>query len=428
MALSHPGSREQRAKERRARWFSRTPRGLDATVYPRTYSASIGWRVSHSVTHLALGVGGVIGAWYFGTGHEIPNIGQPPFAVATSVAMAILGFWSAIGRLLAKTVVLTPDELQIRGIFATKTLTRAYMTGCRISATGALVVESRAPDGSKTHTKVSIFFEPDRAFADWFKGIPDLKEMDESDSDRAIEQDVRLGSSRKERWNTFHLASDLKDRLGFVTFGALFWAFLFPSPYIVLATFLLVLPWMAIWIYWRNEGHYSLAFNKHDARADLWVQLLMPGWALALFALRPAFVDLTELVVPALIVLVVIVTCIGYARPADQIASVNLKVLALLLCPYAVGSVAVANRVYDTNTARTYLLEVLDKKKRAGVFVPSYSLRVSDWGPHPEIDEVPASEGVYREADGGRQVCLQLHPGALGIEWYEVRSLDECRF
>jgi len=428
MAHSHRESRDQRAKERRERWFSQTPRGFDATVYPRTYSASIGWRVSHAITHLVLGVSGLIGAWYFGTGHELPNVGRPPLVVATSVAMAILGFWSAIRRLLAKSVVLTPDELQIRGIFSTRNLTRAYMTGCRLSTTGALLVESTPPRESKTHTKVSIFFEPDRAFADWFKGIPDLKEMGESDSDRAIEQDVRLGSSRKERWNTFHLASNLRERLGFVTFGALFWAFLFPSPYIVLATFLLVIPWMTIWIYWRNEGHHSLTFNKYDPRADLWVQLLMPGWALALFALRPAFVDPVELVVPALIVLVVIVTCVAYARAADEIATVNLKVLALLLCPYAVGSVAVANRVYDTNPAGTYLLEVLDKKTRAGVFVPSYSLKVSDWGPHPEIDEVPASESLYGEADPGRQVCLQLHPGALGIEWYQVRALSECRF
>ncbi len=50
----------------------------------------------------------------------------------------------------------------------------------------------------------------------------------------------------------------------------------------------------------------------------------------------------------------------------------------------------------------------------------SYYVTLPAWGPQQEPGSVRVSSDVYRNVQPGQEVCVVLHPGALGAPWYTV--------
>jgi len=54
----------------------------------------------------------------------------------------------------------------------------------------------------------------------------------------------------------------------------------------------------------------------------------------------------------------------------------------------------------------------------------SYHLRLGPWGAMPQGGGVQVSSSLYAALNPGDQVCIGLHPGALGLPWYTVRQCE----
>src|SRR5918996_3980093 len=91
---------------------------FDPAAYPRIYGASLGWKIFLGLGGAAMGIAGLLGVWYFGSGHEVRNTAGLLIMVGISLSLAALGFYCAIA-VMRGVVVLMPHAIELRGLFKT---------------------------------------------------------------------------------------------------------------------------------------------------------------------------------------------------------------------------------------------------------------------------------------------------------------------
>ena len=403
---------------------------IGAAPYPRSYSASFGWKLFLALLGFPLGIGGLAGVWYFGAGHEVQNSTQMVVFVGISLAMAALGFWCAVGTLLTKILVLTQEELHVPGIWTT-VIRRSDIKGYRVlnlQGFNVLELESTKPDKTKKKkTKITMLFKPDDEFAAWFEGIPNFDAIELAASVQEIEKDAELGSSPEERLDNVNRAQKIARALYFGSLAAGGWAIFYPHPYIAMFIVVAALPWLALWLCWKYKGSFSVDdLGRNSVRADLTIMLVMPGAILAIRALTDVqLINATKLIAPTVIGLLIMLASITWIAPVYRTNLLKLTLVALLLFAYPASSIAIANTLFDQNEPETYRLQVLQKRHTSGKGASQY-LSVPAWGPHIEANEVQVPRDLYRQTEIGQTICVLRHPGALGLEWYSVRPIHVC--
>lgn len=403
----------------------------DSELYPRSYSASFGWKVFLAILGFPLGIGGLAGVWYFGTGHEVHNLTQLVIFVGISLAMAVLGFWCGAAALLTKILVLTKQELQVPGIFRSAVIDRAAIAGYRVlnvQGFNVLEVEYARPDtNKKKKAKITMLFKPDEIFEAWFQGIPNFDAIELAASVQEVERDTQLGRSPEERLDNVDRARKIARVLHVIFLAAAGWAIFYPHPYLVMFIVVASLPWVALWLCWKYKGSFSIDDpGRNSVRADLTGMLLMPGFSLALRALSDVrLVDATKLLFPSVAGLVLMLAVVASVAPVYRTNVVKLVLAASLLCAYPAGSIAIANALFDRNRPETYRLQVLKKRYTTGKGASQY-FHVPGWGPHADVNEIQVPRELYRQTETGQTICVQHHPGALRLEWYSVVALEEC--
>jgi hypothetical protein len=338
--------------------------------------------------------------------------------LAASAAVAV---WF-IASILKRQLVLTADALQIRGVFTHNVVHRSTIRQFRIlSRSGILELEIAEPAADRTHkVKVHLGYQFDEVFADWFEGLhnPDVVEMVESI--REVEGD----SVSHERIASSNRARQFARYFQFVALAVVVWALLYPRPYSLVLLLLVIEPWLTLYLCWR----YPLWFSVGDpgdgnVRADLTLCLFVPGAALALRAvLDVQLVELSSLLLPALLGLLVLLACILWIEPEYRKSWIKVVPLALLLTAYPAGSIALLNTALDWQQPAVHRLEVLAKSKPEN----SNRVRVPAWGPYQTDNLVEVPSDLYTAVPVGGAVCLYRYPGALGLDWYRIEAGDHC--
>lgn len=398
-------------------------------VYPRTYSASTSSKVVDGTLALCIGLAGLVGVWYFGTGHG-PPAKDLPFFTGFSVLAVIAGFLSAVATYRGKIVTLTRDTIRVPRGPRLAVVHRDHITGWRIVNTRnskVIQVEWREPGSGKTLTAgIPMYFVPDAAFTDWFKDIPNLDEVEKASSIQEVEQDARLGSTPADRVERVARAREIARVLKIAGFIALGWAFFFPRPYVPAIVAVAALPWIALWLAWKDSAFSVEDVGKNDARANVGVLLWAPGMVIAVRALYDIrLVHPFQVMVPALVFLALMLGCLLWASPSYRKKVGGLLMMAAFLCTYTAGTIAIANTLLDHRQPERYRLQVLNKRTQ-GRKRPTQYFTLPSWGPYAHENQIEVSRRLFRETEVGQSVCIQLHPGAIGLDWYSVRSLDAC--
>ncbi|MBS1622496.1 MAG: hypothetical protein JST83_00580 [Bacteroidetes bacterium] len=82
--------------------------------------------------------------------------------------------------------------------------------------------------------------------------------------------------------------------------------------------------------------------------------------------------------------------------------------------------IGAANGVFDLAKARKYKVQVMGHHRTSGKSRSNYYLHLSPWGPVTDSSQVSVSRDLYNRILIGDSVLVDLHPGALGMQWYEV--------
>src|SRR5260370_42067363 len=107
---------------------------FDPSLYPRTYRVSPAYGLLFFLLGAIAVGGGCLGAWYFGTGHEMRTPRQAAIMSAGSFLFVLLGTYLIAFSLRVK-VILHPDAICVTEIFSSATLLRSDITGLRLFPT-----------------------------------------------------------------------------------------------------------------------------------------------------------------------------------------------------------------------------------------------------------------------------------------------------
>ena len=399
--------------------------------FPKTYSASVGWKLFLAGLGLPLAIGGMAGSWYFGTGHEVATDTGMYILVGISLAMAALGLYCAIAPLISTILVLDEAALHLPGLFRERVLLKSEVSGYRTymqQGINVLQLEFRTPEGKTKRESVTMLFKPDDIFVAWFDDIPNIDSVQMAESLQEVQMDERLGGSPQERLRSVSNARKIGHALTIISYLIAGWAVFSPRPYTLVFLALTSLPLIVLALCWRYSGSFSIDdTGKNTARADLTAIFIMPGFILAMRALSDVqLVDATRLVVPTLLALSVVILGVVWIAPIYRHKLGKLVVVSALMSAYTASAVAIANSLFDNAPFEQHVLPVLGKRHTTGKGASQY-LRIPPWNSDVEVNEVQVSRDFYQHTEVGQTICLSLYPGVFGLHWYLAESVSVCR-
>ncbi len=185
------------------------------------------------------------------------------------------------------------------------------------------------------------------------------------------------------------------------------------------AIVLALLPLVMIYLVRSGPLLYAVFKPKRDPRTDLGIAFVACGFGLIFGDSSFHFVDQFSLLEYA--GLVGLLFCAGIysaARKNPQFLGAMISML-FIAGAYGYGLAAAADAFPDHATPAHFSVTVENKHESHGRST-SYYLDLGPWGPKQGANSLSVSELIYNGASIGDQVCLDLRPGVLRVQWYEV--------
>jgi hypothetical protein len=209
-----------------------------------------------------------------------------------------------------------------------------------------------------------------------------------------------------------------------VTIAVMLWAYIYPRPYGWAIALLALLPWCAMLMVMLSRGLISVIDKPNDARPNVVLMLLLPGFVLCLRAMLD---DHVLAVMPVLIygfiagLPLVLTACMLAPRDAAKPWGFPLMLLLMVALPYGSGALLLADVGFDHQPAKVFPTQVLGKYISPGKHSTSH-LVLAPWGPKVMGDDMTVNRAYYEHVDVDTKVCVNLHRGAVGLRWYEVQD------
>ena len=253
----------------------------------------------------------------------------------------------------------------------------------------------------------------------WLAQIPDLDERDRKAVLEQIEQDHELGATPEERLARVVGAKRMNIALSTIAIvAALGYAFGGATLHLPSATVLALLPAALIYLVHSQPLLYGFVTPKRDPRANLTTAFLVSAFGLILGNSGVHFVEKQSLLMYS--GLAALLCCAGILSSARKNPAFAMAMILMVIfsCAYGWGLAAAADSVPDKSPPAKYTATVVNKHLTSGRST-TYYLDLSPWGPLQGANDVSVPHSTYQSAAIGDSVCLQLHAGALHVQWYQ---------
>jgi hypothetical protein len=326
-----------------------------------------------------------------------------------------------IASALRSRLVIEGSRMEVRGAFNEKTADLSEIEGYRtIASRNGSYWQLRLKDGRSITVTKSFDCDGVRA---WLAQIPDLDERDRKAVLDEIEQNQELGATPEER--LARLAGARRMNIGLSALAivaALAFCFGGAQLHVPSAIVLAAIPAALIYLVHRDPLLYAIMKPKRDPRTDLSIAFIASGLGLLFGNHSVHFVETTVMLEYA--GLIALVCCAGIYSAARRNPQFWGAMIGMLIFAgmYGWGLAAAADSVPDKSAPASYTTTVVNKHESHGRST-SYYLDLAPWGPMQRPNDLSVSYSVYRDTAIGDPVCLELRPGALRVQWYQ---LVEC--
>lgn len=384
-------------------------------VWPRVYRVRRGQRLFLGGLGLVAVGGGLLGA-----GAILLGSPKTPPAIAL-VPLAFVGLGAyLLATVTAERLVLYEDAIEFIGLGRRKRRARRYeIAGLRVVPLQygyrQVVLELGA---GKKPLKVTWAYETDPVLEAWMGAFPDLDAEERARGEAELLRSAALGVDEDERARSLARARKVARVLNGAALTACAWGWLYPRPYSAAVVTLGVLPLIGLATLLGGRGRYGFDTRRNDPRPSLVLTVIGPGPVLALRAILDVRVlDWKPLLLGAVGGGLVLVTAIAFGDRPRKLWS--LALLAPLVSAYPWGALSLANALLDRETPEVFRTAVRGKHISGGKHT-SFDLELDPWGPVTDRESVDVGRPLYDAVSQGDDVCVALHPGALGVRWYVV--------
>lgn len=226
---------------------------------------------------------------------------------------------------------------------------------------------------------------------------------------------------------TFHKL----DWLEKVTLALAIWFWIYPKPYTILFTILLIIPILGLVLNGLN-GKPSIASlveitKKDDGDNKYDVADFIDMAAIVIFIrvlVDYEFEDFYSLIIPGTIgfALMVIVLFLTHKMIIDNGKSRFWIYSSLFfnIFLYSYSATYGINCTYDFSEPKVFDAEIIDKHISRGRRHTTHYLRVTPWGHHHDAEDIAVASSQYNSYAIGETIKIDLKQGLLNIPWYYV--------
>ncbi len=341
-----------------------------------------------------------------------------PFLVFMLVAFMALGCYLA-GSAIVSRLILDGDQIQIQTLFKTRSATLDEIEGYRtISTRNGSYLQLQLKQGRGTLT-IPHSFDTDEDFSAWLHRLTDLDEQSRQAILNQIEQNPELGSTPDERLAGLSTARTWNIAVSAVA-GAALVLLLFGGPplHALCSVVLILAPALAIFLAHRQPLLYTLFKPRRDPRTDITFAFVIGSFGLLFAANNTHFVTLRPLLPwMALIAISVLLACARFLEGNPQFLG---SALALLMISslYGFGVITQLDFLPGQAPPQSFTAQVTGQHSSHGRST-TYYLDLDPWGPIESRNSISVPWSVYNSTQPGDWICIELHPGALHVPWYQ---------
>lgn len=335
-------------------------------------------------------------------------------ATAVAVLIAAPGAYLAVNMFVLRAV-LRPDRIETHGLFGSRTLRRDAILGYR-AIDGYLLAFTFTPKPPAKRV-LEVWPGPiDQEFADWFEGLTSLDLADLEEARRKVLADPALGPDEVAREVRLKRLTKLT---GYSTLGLvlLLPALAFTLGPVWAGCLLAALPLVALLAVCVSRGAITQGPSTLDGLRPSVRGAGVCILVLWMFTFWFPVLDWSLAMGWASAVAVPMLMLAAFSDPRAFRRWRTWALGTLVALSYGWGLTIHGNALLDRGEPEIYQARV--EALRSG-----NELYLAPAGPldYPNIVDVP--EAVRKAARVGQSVCLNVHPGAFGIRWYEVRECD----
>jgi len=264
-----------------------------------------------------------------------------------------------------------------------------------------------------------LFDHPDAKY--WFVGFIDLRPIEKTAANAALEADPALGADKPTRLRRITVLKVLAAVLS-VTAFALFCAAILTNFCVrgLLGAFVILTPiGFALDLLFAGQFRFVFESEGRDARPTLVALytisgLLVPAGAAGALHIQ----DGMSVFGAALLVGFALTGYVLWRAPVLRRNVVSSIVMAVFMIGYTAFALSYLNIVLDTGTQRSYPTVIQNLETRH-VYVD-----IAPWADERWSDSVAVTRSKYHQLHVGQPVCVYVGKGAFGFGWYEIGDCD----
>jgi hypothetical protein len=335
------------------------------------------------------------------------------FLVATAATLALA---------LKSATVLYPDRVEGRGAFGRRSIRKENIAGFRTISGRNEPPHMRLVSKQAGVRALNVYrFQPDTAFDDWFKDIPDLEAADVA----ALESNPALGASPAIRKAQSKLLHRYAYGLAAASTVACLWTLLRPHPYSALIWVEVLLPLIGLGMVAWSKGAITLIGLGGEGAPQVCLIFFASGLALAVRAFDYPIARAELALIGGALVGASLALLAWRYHASTMNRFLNSGTMLLVGVIYGYSLIVNLDRVLDNSRVHVHYGYVHDKYT-SGARSIEYKLAVQPYGyPVPGRLVFIVREATYNEFSKGQVSCMGAHRGAFGIMWYDLRR---CNF
>lgn len=396
-----------------------------STSYPRVYEYGVIAKSLWSSFALICMIGAIWIPIYFATEFT----GWAYYYVAVFCAFIAGCFAVCLASTLRSKLVLYEDRLEYFGAVATRRikLHDIEKTGEWTKILGGFSIVLILKSGRPKRVTIYDFGKMDEVFEDWINSYPNEcieKQITEQEAlNAAVDRNSAFGNSQDERFDSYNLHIHWVNRLKWVVIAiSLTCAFapaFYSIPYDLNLYILMGLPVLCLIAASLSQGRLAITEDDTSGRVSLFGMAYIPIAILLMLAI--ANLNLVDWLIPIAAATAAGLLITGLVIIVERRFRWQTTFWTIIICSFYAWSTGILlNERLDYEKPRIERVQIIDKRISSGTS-PDHYLSLSPWGRFSN-EEYEVTQELYKSVKSGGKVCIRIYPGALGWEYYYIRS------
>lgn len=384
-----------------------------------------GWAIAAAISVLIfIGVFGILGImpWVQDEINLILGLLVTPF----SIGIIIFLIYGLI-NIKKRRFIIDNEKLISISVFKTKELYYDEIKGYKVNERWILIIPK---DNKKKKIKVDRSMSGTQEALSWIsEKFDDLDMVSKINEEEEILNNESIGWTREIREEKLRNARKTTKVLNILGIISFVWTVFFPVPYNYAILSTLTIPISTILATKFFSGLIRLDERKDSAYPTVIYALTLPSLGLLIRCLLDFEIfDYSNVWIISVAIMMTLLSVILIKQKEFSLKNkkslLSIIPIAMILWAYGFGATIFINCYLDTSRPEHFTAKIIDKSISNGK-ITTYYLKLTNWGPQKEVDEVSVDQAMYDRVEVDSNVDIYFMNGKLEIPWFIVLDKQE---